>query len=47
MSFADRRNFRRLLRLIVFGVGSGSLLIADSCVLPAISRPQKPMGRDD
>ena len=29
MSFANGRNFRIALRLIVFGVGSGGLLIAD------------------
>ena len=47
MSFADRRNFRVPLRLIVFGGRPGSLLIADWCVLPATSRPQQPMGGAD
>jgi len=47
MSFANGRNFRIPLRLIVFGVSSGSLLIADWDTLPAISRPQNPIGEDD
>ena len=48
MSFANGRNFRRPLRLIVFKVGFGES--ADrrmSDILPAISRPPKPIGGDD
>ena len=70
MSFANGRNFRLALRLIVFGVGSGESanrrqkmefrvrglgvgvttgLRAYGCIenLPAINRPQKPIGGDD
>ena len=45
MSFANRRNFRSPLRLIVSGMSKGSLLTADWDALPTISRPQKPIGR--
>ena len=48
MSFANGRNFRLPLRLIVSGVGSGESANRRLGVdLPAISRPQKPIGVDD
>ena len=47
MSFANGRNFRIALRLIVFGVGSGESADRRLEYLPAISRPQKPIGGDD